>query len=40
LDKDIIRGIIAEVEKEIESLNELKKELAVIKSKDSIIFKR
>lgn len=40
MDKDIIRGIIAEVEKEIESLYELKKELAQIKSEESIIFKR
>lgn len=40
MDKDIIRGIIAEVEKEIESLYELRKELAQIKSEESIIFKR
>ncbi len=40
MDKDIIREIIAEVEKEIEILNELKKELSEIKSEESIIFKR
>jgi len=40
LDKDILRGILSEVEKEIENLNELRKEMKGIKSEQSIIFKR
>jgi len=32
LDKDILRGILSEVEKEIENLNELRKEMKGIYS--------
>jgi hypothetical protein len=40
LDRDILRGISSEIEKELESLTELRKEMKEIKSKDSIVFRR
>ncbi len=40
MDKDILRGIISEIKKELVNLDELKKELKSIESDDSIIFRR
>lgn len=40
MEKDLIRDIISGIEKEIENLNELKKEFKEIKSKKAIAFKR
>jgi hypothetical protein len=40
LDKDILREIISEVEKEIETVNEFRSELMKIKAENSIIFRR
>jgi len=40
LDKDALRGIISEVEGELDNLGELMKEMREIRSKESIIFRR
>lgn len=41
MDKNILRGLIAEIEKELTSLSELRKEMKeVISEKDSVIFRR
>jgi len=40
LNKDILRGISAEIEKELDNLNELRKEMKGIKSEQSIILRR
>ena len=40
MDKDILRGIFSEIEKELSNLNELRKEMKEIKSEQSIIFRR
>ncbi|HBI24486.1 MAG TPA: hypothetical protein DDX84_09870 [Nitrospiraceae bacterium] len=40
MDSDILRDIISEIEKELENLNGLRKEMEEIKSHDSIIFRR
>ncbi len=40
MDRELLRGIISEVERELESLRELKKEMAEIGAKESIIFRR
>ena len=40
MDRDILRDIISEVEKEIDNLVELKKEMNEIKAEESIIFRR
>ena len=40
MDKGIIRGLIAEIERELENLNELKREMKDTGSHDSIIIRR
>ncbi|HLG28989.1 MAG TPA: hypothetical protein VI387_02160 [Candidatus Brocadiales bacterium] len=40
MDRDILRGIISEIEKELDNLNELRKEMKEIESGESIILKR
>ncbi|MBI5194721.1 MAG: hypothetical protein HZA10_00195 [Nitrospirae bacterium] len=40
MDKDILREIISEIEKELENINEFRKELMKIKSENSITFRR
>jgi hypothetical protein len=40
LDKDILIGLISEIEKELAALEQLKRELNSIQAEDSIIFKR
>ena len=40
MDRDAMRGLISEIEKELESLEELRKELKEIKNKSSLIFRR
>ncbi len=40
MDKAILRGIVAEIEKELDSLKELKREMAEIRQEDSIILRR
>lgn len=40
MDKDALRGIVSEVEGELGNLYELVKEMKIIKSEDSIIFRR
>lgn len=40
MDKDIIRGVLSEIKKELENLDELRKEMKQIKSKKSIIYRR
>jgi hypothetical protein len=40
LNKDILRGISAEIEKELDNLNELRKEMRGIKPEKSIILRR
>ncbi|MBI4687326.1 MAG: hypothetical protein HY756_06050 [Nitrospirae bacterium] len=40
MDKGILKGIFAEIGKELDSLEELRKEMAEIKSGDSIILRR
>ncbi len=40
MDRDILRGIISEIEKELDNLNELRKEMKEIKSGESTILKR
>lgn len=40
MEKDLIRDIISEIEKEIENLNELRKEFKEIKAEKAVTFKR
>lgn len=40
MDKDVLREIISEIEKEIETIYEFRKELMKIKSENSIVFRR
>lgn len=40
MDKDILRSMVSEIDKEIDNLKELKKEMKEIKSEKSIVFKR
>lgn len=40
MDKNILMSIIAEIEKELENLNELRKEMKEIKFQESIIMRR
>lgn len=40
MDKDILRGLVAEIEKELTSLAELRKEMKEVISEESIIFRR
>lgn len=40
MDRDLLLGLISEIEKELMNLEELKKEMVEIKSEDSILFKR
>lgn len=40
MDKDTIRGVLSEIRKELENLDELRKEMKKIKSKKAIIYRR
>lgn len=40
MDRDVLRNMISEIEKELNSLAELRKEMDEIKSQESIIFRR
>lgn len=40
MDRDILRGIVSEIEKELDNLNELRKEMKEIESEESTILKR
>lgn len=40
MDKDILRSMVSEIDKEIDNLKEFKKEMKEIKSEKSIVFKR
>lgn len=40
MDRDILRGFVSEIERELDSLTELRKEMEEIKSEDSVIFRR
>lgn len=40
MDKDILIGILSEIEKELENLGELRGEMKEIKAKDAVIFRR
>ncbi|MBA4348406.1 MAG: hypothetical protein C0415_00230, partial [Thermodesulfovibrio sp.] len=40
MNKDILRSIVAEIEKEVDNLKELKREMKEIKSEKSIVFRR
>ena len=40
MDRDILRGMVSEIEKEIENLEELRDEMRGIRSETSIIFRR